>query len=638
MILLLAVLLPPGSAVAQQPIPEGDAGDAPRVVGGKATQRPAPGAPLAPQHPFLALNGRSNIHDDAYMTDAYELPGPLGDRTSVTSVFEGRECASVTFDSRGRIVTICVGLDRPVLTLKDPRTLKTLASYDLPPRRPTPGVSPFQDFTGGGYFYLDQRDRAVVPTADRRLLVMAQSGSGFVVEREVDLSEAIALNDRIISVLPDWAGRYWLVTSLGKVITVARDRDVIRTLDTGEPASNSFAVDETGGVYHVTDGALYRFDAAADDSPRLTWRQTYDNTGEQKPGQVNAGSGTTPTLIGRSLVAITDNADPMNVVVYQRGRSVSGPREICRAPVFRQGGGATDNSLVAAGNSIVVENNYGYTGPASTEGGRSTEPGVERIDFDVASRTCRKVWRSEERSPTLVPKLSLPNGLVYVYTKEPQPAGGADLWYLTAIDFHTGRTAYKVLAGEGLGFNNNYAPVSLGPDGSAYVGVLGGLTRFADAVPPPGSEADASEGTWPARSCLARRAQVRSRGIAGVMLGLRRTTVEERFGETGRRSVRMCVTGGGTVRAAFDGRGRIRMVVSTARGHKIRGISRGSSQRVFGRRFRGERRVRGTNVWRSGRYVVAMRRGRVRWVGVAPLRTGSRGIRTGVRNARLGPR
>ena len=43
-----------------------------------------------------------------------------------------------------------------------------------------------------------------------------------------------------------------------------------------------------------------------------------------------------------------------------------------------------------------------------------------------------------------------------------------------------------MLAGEGLGFNNNYAPVSLGPDGSAYVGVLGGLTRFADAVPPPG--------------------------------------------------------------------------------------------------------------------------------------------------------
>jgi hypothetical protein len=194
-----------------------------------------------------------------------------------------------------------------------------------------------------------------------------------------------------------------------------------------------------------------------------------------------------------------------------------------------------------------------------------------------------------------------------------------------------------VLAGEGLGFNNNYAPVSLGPDGSAYVGVLGGLTRFADAVPPPGAaEPDATAS--PGSSCLARRTRVRSRGIAGVTLGLRRTTLEERFGETGRRAVRLCVTGGGTVRAAFDGRGRVRLVVSTARGHTLRGIHAGSSQRAFRRRFRTARRVRGTTMWRSGRSLVAVRRGRVRWVGVVPKRTGSHGIRTGVRNAGLARR
>jgi len=36
------------------------------------------------------------------------------------------------------------------------------------------------------------------------------------------------------------------------------------------------------------------------------------------------------------------------------------------------------------------------------------------------------------------------------------------------------------LAGTGLGFNNNYAPVTLGSDGSAYVGALGGLVRLWD--------------------------------------------------------------------------------------------------------------------------------------------------------------
>jgi hypothetical protein len=40
---------------------------------------------------------------------------------------------------------------------------------------------------------------------------------------------------------------------------------------------------------------------------------------------------------------------------------------------------------------------------------------------------------------------------------------------------------FKQLAGEGLGYNNNYAPVTIGPEGSAYVGTLGGLVELKDA-------------------------------------------------------------------------------------------------------------------------------------------------------------
>jgi hypothetical protein len=78
-----------------------------------------------------------------------------------------------------------------------------------------------------------------------------------------------------------------------------------------------------------------------------------------------------------------------------------------------------------------------------------------------------------------VPKLSLGNGLVYTYTKPVDP-NGVDSWYLTAIDFRTGHTIYKRLAGTGLGFNNNWAPVTLAPDGTAYVGALGGLVLLRD--------------------------------------------------------------------------------------------------------------------------------------------------------------
>jgi hypothetical protein len=46
-----------------------------------------------------------------------------------------------------------------------------------------------------------------------------------------------------------------------------------------------------------------------------------------------------------------------------------------------------------------------------------------------------------------------------------------------------GETVYKRLAGTGFGYNNNFAPVTIGPDQTAYVGVLGGITQFRDTGP-----------------------------------------------------------------------------------------------------------------------------------------------------------
>ena len=90
------------------------------------------------------------------------------------STFFAADCASVTFDRAGRIVTICVGLDRPRLLLLDPRTLDLLAEFPLPPRQPG-AANPFTDFAGGGYFYLDHLDRAVIPTTTRHIWVVEQT-------------------------------------------------------------------------------------------------------------------------------------------------------------------------------------------------------------------------------------------------------------------------------------------------------------------------------------------------------------------------------------------------------------------------------------------------------------------------------
>jgi hypothetical protein len=115
--------------------------------------------------------------------------------------------------------------------------------------------------------------------------------------------------------------------------------------------------------------------------------------------------------------------------------------------------------------------------------GAATQPGVERVDIDADGSGCHTVWKSAERSPSVVPKLSLENGLVYLYTKEPDP-NMDDPFYLTGVDFRTGRTVFKRRAGNGVGFNNNYAPVVLGPEGTAYVGVLGGMVALRDNPAP----------------------------------------------------------------------------------------------------------------------------------------------------------
>lgn len=466
------------------PIPEGPGADSlPKFKGSPATPAPVY-APDPPRHPHMAPNGRSNIHDDAFMTDTYQGSGPLGNGTTRLSNAQFRECASLTFDAKDRIVAVCVGLDAPKLLMFDPKTLDPLAQMNLPPRRPGATTSPFTDFSGGGYFYLDDKDRAILPTTERHIYVVRETPDpGFAIEHDYDLTSVVPDQDKIISTLPDYEGRVWFASSNGVVGWIDPADGSIKSMDTKEPNGNSFAVDDSGGVYIVTDKALYRFDAGPS-GPVVTWREAYDNIGQKKPGQTQAGSGTTPTVMGRDYVAITDNADPMNVVVYKRAPTVSGSRLVCKQPVFEKGASDTDQSLIATANEIIVSNNYGYSVTAVEQGGTTT-PGIERVDLD--DKGCHKAWHSDEIAPSSVNKLSLGNGLVYAYTKDPQP-DNSDAWYLTAMDFATGKTVFKALGGEGLGFNNNYAPVTLGPDGTAYVGVLGGLLALRDASPPAGGQ------------------------------------------------------------------------------------------------------------------------------------------------------
>lgn len=479
-ILALHVAVPASAAAWPSIPPSTTGGQVPPFEGAAVEPSPFP-APAAPQHPHLAPGEFGNIHNDAWMTDANQGAGPLGRSPRVRSAFYLGECGTVTFDRRGRLVSVCVRLDRPSLTVMDPVTLAPLATHDLP-AKPRTSLASLTDVSGGGYFYLDDRDRAVIPTADGRLrIVGVQDGGGRRprLRRAADIPLGVPRSDAVLAVLPDWDGRIWFVTTAGTVGTVDEATGDVRTADLGEGIANSVAADADGSVYVVSDRALYRMRADASGTPRTVWRAPYPTIGRRKTGQFDTGSGTTPTILADGLVAITDNDDPMHVVVYRTAADPGGPREVCRVPVFEAGASATENSLIGAGRTIVVANNHGYLGPLGFLRRHRVSPGLARIDVDEDLGGCRLVWSVPVSFPSSVNKLSLATGLVYGVTR--QLTSRSEAWSLQAVDVRTGAVAWRRLLGGGGSFNNNYAPVTLGPDGSAYLGAVLGIVRVADA-------------------------------------------------------------------------------------------------------------------------------------------------------------
>jgi hypothetical protein len=293
-----------------------------------------------------------------------------------------------------------------------------------------------------------------------------------------DLSADIPQGDSIQALQPDWSGRVWFTSKGGVVGTLdTATGEVISSMQLpGERIVNGHAVGEEGGAYIASTLAMYRFDADSEGRPAITWRTTYDAGTHVKEGQTDIGTGTTPTLMGDKYVTISDNGQPwMNVLVYDREDG----RLVCAEPVFQPGSASNENSLIATDKSIIVENNFGYKDATKdTTHGRTTTPGIARID--VENGVCRTVWTNESISiPSVISKMSLANGLIYTYTKPKGPAT-TDPWYFTAIDFETGEVVWKVLAGIGVLYNNHYAGAYIGPDGTLYIGVIGGIVAVRD--------------------------------------------------------------------------------------------------------------------------------------------------------------
>jgi hypothetical protein len=312
----------------------------------------------------------------------------------------------------------------------------------------------------------------------------------FKLVTKYDVTAWIPEGDNINGVLPDWQGRIWFVVRNEATVGVVDPAtDSVKVLTLEGKITNTFAMDRDAAYINTTKW-MYRIELGPDGAPQVVWKAGYQNIGIQKPGQLSAGSGTTPTILGNGrFVAMTDNAEQLHVVVYRTAPQRNPEDQIvCEVPVFEEGAGADENSLIGSGLSLIAYNTFGYdTTKALTEyESTPSEPGIARVDIDPNGKGCKKAWENDDvQLIDTVQKLSTRTGLVYAVTREwddPDASDedpGLDVYYLSAIDFRTGKVVWKRLMGTGYNFDA-FGDLVIGSNGTVYMPEYGGLVAVRD--------------------------------------------------------------------------------------------------------------------------------------------------------------
>ena len=227
----------------------------------------------------------------------------------------------------------------------------------------------------------------------------------------------------------------------------------------------------------------------------------YANDRTIKPGHLNAGSGTTPTLMDDRFVAIADNdKDRVNLCIFNQdtGELVS------KLPLFDANGSAVENSAVAYEDTFVVANTYGFTDPFNIN---PTPGGIMKFKYNDNSETFEPLegWPASGLydCKTATPKLSTRTGMLYVYNRAEENEKGHQDWQITGIDFRTGLRVISTnlyfnkgefkdninifMRAASLGnknydrkvFNNIWGTFTFGPNNSFYIGTYRGFVKVS---------------------------------------------------------------------------------------------------------------------------------------------------------------
>lgn len=407
-------------------------------------------APAAAGHD-AAPAGTRLMHRDLNSSDSVPWAGPNPDTAGeLLSTDPGGTCSTLFQASNGMVLGLCtryveadngsLEVDRPVVVLFDPESAEPLATHEMDKH----------GLLGGVYGYMDMSDRVVVAEG-HDILVVSHRFNGDSWELEADslttLTE-IPADAQLAGLIPDGQERTWFVTQDATIGVTTNAGEFTLALGEGETVANGL-VGRPNGVSVLTDHALYEVELDGTEVT-VTWRHEYDRGSARKPGQLSWGSGTTPTFFGDNAqwVAIVDNADDKpNLLVL----SAETGEVLATMPAFETSGQGTENSIMAAGNSLWVPSTYGFNYPEEAVDGPSQPAsadfvgGLTRIDATESdgTLTLTRVWETGASVATL-PILTLDDGRIWSMSTD---AADHEVSF-AAIDAETGEEVFRHKIGE----------------------------------------------------------------------------------------------------------------------------------------------------------------------------------------------
>lgn len=508
------------------------------------------------------------------------------------------------YDDGGRAAwSTITGLDNAIMKI-DHESFEIIDTYIPADREEEPpliklGVS-------GAYTAIDSRGQFIVGRT-RFVSIFRDSAEGdrfspIALEKRIFIPDDLFCNeeDAIAGMSLTYDGHLAFATELGNLFVISPDADpddlgeipVVSANTNCETAvaeeleivSNSVAIDESGGIYMVTSAAMYRYDWDGT-ALEFGWRAAYESTPQPpSPIRLGPGSGSTPSLMGTEIdgdkfVVITDGQSVMNLVLFWRDEvpddwEAVAPgkdrRIACEIPVQF---GDPDTTLSVSEQSVAVRgyasvivsnvltnptvnppSNFPLAGIAQNlisalEGGIPEKApfGLERIDWDPETRSCKSVWSNPDISvPNGIPSIGETSQLVYgIGQRDGQ-------WGLEGLDFGTGSSRLWVEAGPGTcpdslsevaGLlpgaaevlamvpdsceNSAYSATTIGPDGMVYTGTIAGVSRYVPSANPQLAPAERTDaGIGQGLDLLARVESGREAGAISVGDYLRRALVQ----------------------------------------------------------------------------------------------------------------